>query len=482
MGVLGAGFSGTEVPPWLDSALRDGLAGVCLYADNTPTLEHARAIADRIRLVGPQACVMIDEEGGEVTGLQRNTGSSLPGNAALGWLDDVVTTREVGAALGRLVGFAGADLDLAPCVDVASNPLNRIIGTRSFGPYTDVASRHGRAIVDGLHSVGVGGCTKHFPGHGDTIVDSHWAIAQIDAPRERLMVRDMAPFGGIAQADAVMVGHIMVPAMGPEPASVSPWAYEWIRHLGFTETPIMTNALVNDVVAGEVVELGIGEACVRALAAGADLCLTVSPMQGDGENSLHHSASVIADAISSGRLDADRLAASVTRNRAMVARLRAMRAPHVDEPLDLADMDDLGLEVATRAVVVRGHPTLDPHSEALFMDLRSNPILGSVMLDALSSARAHAGHAGVRVVDFTQLATLIRAGHRPELVLQTREPLGDPDEAEALSWTLSLVPHAVVLHTGMVSAAPLSTRMIGTHGVSRPSSIAAAEVMVGWRN
>ena len=114
-----------------------------------------------------RACVVaLDEEGGDVTRIEATTGSSLPGNAALGAVDDESLTSAVAAALGARLRRLGVDLDLAPCADVNSDPANPVIGVRSFGADPALVARHTAAFVTGLQSAGVAACAKHFPGHG----------------------------------------------------------------------------------------------------------------------------------------------------------------------------------------------------------------------------------------------------------------------------------------------------------------------------
>src|SRR4029077_2443011 len=112
-------------------------------------------------------------EGGDVTRLEAATGSSYPGNAALGVVDDVELSEKVAASLGAELADAGVNLDFAPVADVNSNPDNPVIGIRSFGGSFELVSRHVAALVRGLQGHGVAACAKHFPGHGTTQADSH---------------------------------------------------------------------------------------------------------------------------------------------------------------------------------------------------------------------------------------------------------------------------------------------------------------------
>ncbi len=171
LGTLLASFPGAEVPSWLWRWADAGLGGVCLYGSNRDA--DVAAVAAGLHAVRADVVVALDEEGGDVTRLEATTGSSVPGNAALGAIDDEDLTRGVGRALGTVLLASGIDLDLAPCADVNSDPDNPVIGVRSFGADPALVARHVAAFTSGLQEAGVAACAKHFPGHGATAVDSH---------------------------------------------------------------------------------------------------------------------------------------------------------------------------------------------------------------------------------------------------------------------------------------------------------------------
>src|SRR3954453_6644299 len=179
--VLQPGFPGTTAPDWLLRRLGEGLASVGLFGRNIPSPDQLAALTAQLRAERDDVLVAIDEEGGDVTRLEVGTGSSFPGNNALGAVDDVALTEAVALELGRRLAACGVNLNWAPSADVNSNPANPVIGVRSFGADTDLVARHTAAYVTGLQSAGVAACTKHFPGHGDTAVDSHLALPRIDA-------------------------------------------------------------------------------------------------------------------------------------------------------------------------------------------------------------------------------------------------------------------------------------------------------------
>ena len=269
-------FPGHRAPRWLLAELERGLAGVTLFAinGNVPGAEGLAGLTAKLREYG-EPIVAIDEEGGDVTRLWHRDGSTYPGNAALGAVDDMELTRRVYRSMGAELAKVGVNLDFAPAVDVNTLDDNPIIGTRSFGSDPDLVARHAAAAVTGLQGAGVAASAKHFPGHGATREDSHHGVPVVDADLKLLERRELPPFRAAigAGTQAVMTGHLNLPAItSGVPATLSHPAITGLlrRRLGF-EGVIVTDALDMDGASGTI---GIPEASVRALAAGADLlCL-----------------------------------------------------------------------------------------------------------------------------------------------------------------------------------------------------------------
>ena len=466
-GVLLAQFPGLTIPDWLRPALSGGLAGIILFGENTPDIESTRRVVvdfqGAAREAGESALIVAsDEEGGDVTRIQHAAGSSLPGNAALGDVDDVDLTRRCAAAYGKLLAYAGITLTIAPCLDVASEPLNPVIGVRSFGADPDLVARHGAAFATGVREAGVRTCGKHFPGHGATRTDSHVALPVLDVPLDVLESRDEAPFA--CGVDAVMTAHVVVPALGPDPATLSPWSTQRIRALGI-EGPIVTDALGMRAVADLY---DMGDASVRALEAGADLLCLDSPTGRDAQADFERAVAGIEAAIDSGRLSADALRASHIRN------LTLTGTPAPAEPLDeiLAMLDAVGSEAARRAVRTGGYVRCE--SPVVVADLRHRVSVA-------------AGAAPLALAEVLQrrgaLAKLVRGPHeaidaREPVVAVVREPRADAAEGDALAVLLAARPDTVVVHTGLADAAPAAERIVYAHGAGRANAEAVADLLI----
>ena len=271
-GVLLPGFVGPALPEWVARRIAGGMAGVCLFGENIGTPDELRALTAAIRGARSDAVIAIDEEGGDVTRLHVRDGSPEPGNAVLGRLDDLAATEASARRIGLALAAVGCTLDFAPSADVNVNPDNPVIGTRSFGDDAAAAARHTAAWVRGLQSTGIAACAKHFPGHGDTAVDSHRGLPVVDVPLATLEARELLPFVAAIEAGVatIMTSHIVLPALDPAaPATMSRAILtDLLRgRLGF-EGVIVSDALD---MAGASAEIGIPAAAVRSLAAGADL-------------------------------------------------------------------------------------------------------------------------------------------------------------------------------------------------------------------
>jgi beta-N-acetylhexosaminidase len=487
-------FPGHEAPPWILSALGDGLAGITLYGFNigspeqlaglTATLRAAGSRPDVVSEAGPGTAppvIAIDEEGGDVTRIAHQGGSPYPGNAALGVIDDAGLTEAVYAALGADLAALGVTLDLAPAVDVNSAADNPVIGTRSFGADTALVARHAAAAVTGLQSAGVAACAKHFPGHGSTQLDSHHELATVDAAPGLLAQRDLPPFAAAIAAGvrAVMPGHLRVPELtGDLPASLSPAALTGLLRgeLGFTGV-IVSDGLemraVSDVY-------GIPETAVRAVQAGTDLlCLGR-----DQDWQMYADVrAALVEAVASGRMPGDRLESAAAR----VAELRAWSAAAVrargarGTRADGAAAAEIGLAAARRAVRVDGVP--QPLHQPLVVEVvpPANMAAGAVpwglgaWVPAVSLRRVSTGEPAAGL-DASIAALLAEAAGR-SLVIVVRDAHRYPAAADVASRILAARPDAVVVEMGLPVWRPPAGLYLATFGAAQTSSRAAAEVL-----
>lgn len=281
-----AGFEGPSPPELLLRLVAAGrLGGVILFARNVHSPEQIRELVGRLHDAAPADCplaVAVDQEGGRVQRL-REPWTEWPPLRALGELDRIEESRRFGTALALELADLGVDLDFAPCVDVDTNPENPVIGDRSLGRDPELVARHGAALVEALQGAGVAACAKHFPGHGDTDVDSHLALPRLSHGLERLRAVELVPFRAAVRAGvaSVMTAHVLLPALDPDrPATLSP------RVLGLLRTELGFGGLVfsDDLEMGALAGFGPpGELAVAAVEAGVDAVLFGSRLEAAAE-------------------------------------------------------------------------------------------------------------------------------------------------------------------------------------------------------
>jgi beta-N-acetylhexosaminidase len=434
------GFPGREPPDWLRRRLADGLGGVCLFGWNVRDVEQVAALTAALRAENPSVLVSTDEEGGDVTRLEVTSGSSFPGNWALGVVDDVGVTAEVAAGIGSLCAQAGVNLDLAPVADVNSNPANPVIGIRSFGADPELVARHVVAFVEGLQRCGVAACVKHFPGHGDTAQDSHVELPRAEGDLDAALVPFRAAIATGTQA--IMTAHIVVPAFGELPATVNPRVLGALLRgeLGF-DGLVVTDALEMRGLADSV---GVEQGAVLALAAGADALCLGHDLHDEAVESV---SNAIVDAVEGGRLPLERLEEAAA---------RIERVAEWAQPRTVAAGAELGLAAARRALRVEGDTRLA--GPARVVDLLPEPnIAAGVAEHSLAELLGGGDPAGRTVV-------VLRDAHRYQWARAETERI------------LAEHPDAIVVETGLPLWRPPSARAyVATHGAGRANLAAAAE-------
>jgi len=321
LSTLMPGFVGTTVPSWVEREYAAGLAAVCLYGANVVDPKQLAGLCADLRRAAPDIIVSVDEEGGDVTRLHYPTGSTQPGNALLGRLDDIGLTRRSAAAIGRELAAYGINLDLAPVVDVNSADENPVIGVRSFGADAAHVARHSAAYVSGLQSVGIAACAKHFPGHGDTVTDSHLDLPRVEAEAHVLDARELEPFRAAVDAGVacIMTSHVVVTAIDPvRPATFSPTLLGGVLRAELRFDGVIVSDALD--MAGASAETGIPEAAVRALAAGCDLLCIGSETT---EEEFLEVVDAVVGAVGDGRLQIGRIEDAATRVRDLSAKYPA---------------------------------------------------------------------------------------------------------------------------------------------------------------
>jgi len=475
--VLLPGFAGTAPPDWVRRRVAGGLGGVVLFARNCRSPAQLAELTAALRAERADVLVATDEEGGDVTRLFAAVGSPVPAPYALGVADDVELTRSVSAALAGRVAAAGIGWMFAPVADVNSAPDNPVIGVRSYGATPALVGRHVAAAVTGIQSAGVAACAKHFPGHGDTTVDSHLGLPTVGPDLDGALGPFRAAVGaGVA---TVMTGHLLVPGYGDLPATLNPALVDGLlrAELGF-DGVVVSDALEMGAIAGSV---GVGEGAVLAVQAGVDaLCLG-----GDeaGEPIADAARDALVAAVRSGRLAEERLAAAAGRVRALAGRSPGSLAavgPAADRPLaavgPAADrpLAAVGLAAARRGLRSVGDVRLGPGAPMVVrLDPAPTIAVGRTAwgLDGLLPGATEL------VVGPDDPVPAVPADRA--LVVVARDATRVGWVGRAVAGLLAARPEAIVVEMGLPGPVPPARGWIATGGASAASARAAAELLLG---
>lgn len=405
------GFTGIEpTPEIIDLIQRRHVGGIILFTRNCRSAQQVSRLTRDLQSLARAAghryplLIALDQE----NGLVQRLGAAItvfPGAMALGAADDEGLTAAVTEATGQELRALGVNMNLAPVADVNNNPDNPVIGVRSFGEDAQLVGRHTAAAVRGYRAAGVVSSLKHFPGHGDTAVDSHLGLPVVPHTGERLERVELPPFraGVAAGADTVMLAHLRLPNIAPDddlPASLSPAVVRLLREsLGFSGV-ILTDCLEMDAIAKTV---GEERGAVLALRAGADIVLishTFEPQRAAIER--------MRAAVASGELAADTLRQASER----VLRLKARR-------LSWDALDALPALVTADTVSVEAHRRLRDlayqrsttlvRDDARLLPLRLPP---EARILAVAQAPTSVTKAVDIAYDHAMLLDAIRAHHR----------------------------------------------------------------------
>jgi beta-N-acetylhexosaminidase len=277
---IAAGFPGNAWGPVLEELVCDiGVGGVIIGKENASDPGAVRPLVSEIRRRGAQAwgrppLVMVDQEGGRVRRIRGAGVRQLPSMAecARTWTPD--DARDAAFSVGEALLALGIDLVTAPVLDVVVNPVNAVIGDRSFGADPARVAQLGRGMIEGFAASGIACCGKHFPGHGSVAEDSHETLPADPSDAETMERLHLPPFAAaiLAGVPAIMTAHILFPAIDPglpgtfSPRIVSGMLRGHLRYGGAVVT--------DDLCMGAVRGLGdLPEVALLAAAAGCDLAL-----------------------------------------------------------------------------------------------------------------------------------------------------------------------------------------------------------------
>ncbi|MEK6671531.1 MAG: beta-N-acetylhexosaminidase [Nitrospirota bacterium] len=310
------GFLGTSVTPDLTSFIKEYKpGGVILFSRNLESVGQMVDLTNDLQACSPHSplLISIDQEGGRVSRLPKGF-TIFPPCDLLGQCRSTELAYAVAATVAKELRAVGVNMNMAPVLDVNSNPDNPVIGDRAFGTTPGVVCELGMATAAGLQGNRVVACGKHFPGHGDTNTDSHKELPVVEASRERLETIEFPPFRhAIAQGIAsMMTAHVLYRALDPElPATLSPAIINsFLRQELKYDGVVLTDDLEMHAI---IDHYGVEDAAVRAVLAGCDVLLICKDR--DREVAAF---GAIEQAVASGAISTERLNLSAAR----IARLK----------------------------------------------------------------------------------------------------------------------------------------------------------------
>jgi beta-N-acetylhexosaminidase len=323
------GFSGTSVAASAEELfVRHGIGGAILFKRNIVDAEQVVALNTALFDIGRRCAqpliVSVDQEGGRVARL-RGIATDVPPMRVVGKAaeTDPELPYRLGAMMARELSALGFHWDFAPVVDVDTNPANPVIGERSFSRDADVVGRIAARFIQGMQGAGVAACAKHFPGHGDTDVDSHLALPRLPHALDRLRAVELPPFVQAARAGvaSVMTAHVMFPALDEhEPATLSNTILEQLlrKEVGYDGVCVSDDLEMSAVAERYPVEVLVE----KGLLAGCDLFL-ICHDNDKAARAVEH----VHKLVESGRIPRARIEQALARVHALKQKYVGMPAP-----------------------------------------------------------------------------------------------------------------------------------------------------------
>ncbi len=324
------------------------LGGIIYFKRNVKDVSQIRRLSDSLQKIANESSeipllISIDQEGGMVARIDKEI-TLIPGNMALGAARDTDGTYQAAKISGKELRLLGINMNFAPSIDINNNPLNPVIGVRSYGEVPELVNELGRATIRGLQEAGVSATAKHFPGHGDTDMDSHHDLPIIKHDLERLKEIELLPFRGAIEegVDAIMTAHILFPAIDSShtPATLSHKVLSGLlrKQLGYSGV-IVTDCLEMSAISKS---FGTTEGAILAVEAGADLLLVSHTYEKQIE-----AIQALIEAVESGRISETRINESVER----ILNLKKKRKMDEWKMLDISGEVKIGTEEDKRVIV-----------------------------------------------------------------------------------------------------------------------------------
>lgn len=510
--VMMIGFDGTSLTPELAAVISElHVGGVVIFERNVGGPDELARLTTDLQAVAcsngdPPLLIAIDQEGGRVARLKAARGfTEFPGAMALAATGDVENARRVARAMAAELLAVGINMNLAPNLDVNNNPDNPVIGIRSFSSDPATVAAFGMAFAEGLQAAGILAVGKHFPGHGDTSVDSHIALPLVPHDRDRLDTVEFVPFkaaisapspvatgegwGGGQGIAGIMSAHVTFPAIDPTSGLAATLSQRVL--IGFLRDELGYDglALTDALDMGALAKSGYAQpvAAVTALAAGADVLVF------NHGHELHRQAhTLILERVRGGQLPADRL--DVAAGRVLAAKERfgllepggrgqesgvRRQEAGVGPQVGTAEHKALAREIAAQAITLLRDDAcllpLAPEAELLAIEPPAAVGLGKALGATTLSISAHPSTAEI------QTAVGMAAEGRT-VIVATADARQSPGQARlVLALLAAKAPVVVIAVRGPydLMAFPDAPTCLASYGANPPTLAALRAVLRG---
>ncbi len=317
------------------------VGGFILYSRNVESQEQLLDLTNSLKSINANnklpLSISVDEEGGRISRMPKEL-KNIPTNKEIGKINSQEFSYKIGGLLAEELKAFGFNMDFAPVLDINSNPKNPVIGDRAFGSDENIVSDLGVQTMKGMEAEGVIPVVKHFPGHGDTSVDSHVGLPSVDNDLERLKSFELIPFANAIEngADVVMVAHILMPKIDEEnPATLSKAIITDILREQMNFDGVV---ITDDMTMGAIAEnYDLGTASMKSVEAGADIILVAH-----GYDNAITALKSIKEAVEKGLISEERINQSVYR----ILKLK-QKYNLKDEEIQPANIEELNDKIDT---------------------------------------------------------------------------------------------------------------------------------------
>lgn len=485
------GFDGTAVDAELRRMITDyHIGGVILFARNVRSPEQVARLTNELQTIAvesghPGLFIAIDQEGGRVARLTEDKGfTEFPSAMALGATGEPENAYRMASAMAAEMRAVGINIDFAPDLDVNNNPANPAIGTRSFSSDPDTVAAFGAAFARGLQENGVLAFGKHFPGHGDTSIDSHIDLPLVPHDRIRLDEVELLPFRAAIQANfaGIMSAHVTFPAIDPNPGMPATLSHAVLtgllrNELGFKGL-IATDSLEMGALAQNGYPPPVG--APLAFAAGADLLLF------NRDHAMHKLAfDNLVQAAKEGKVSQQQLDVSVRRILETKQKFGVLIPALIPDPgkaaalTATAEHPALALELARKAITLL-------KADASLLPLRSGEPVLVIETAAAKGLSALLGGKALEIKNDPDPHAIADALHAARsahnVIVTTTDASLYPGQVKLVNELLAQNPNVIIVSVRApydINVLPGVSSVLAAYGSNPPTLRAIADVLTG---